>query len=390
MSTPAVHISEIKGYLRCKLAWYWSAPPPRGLGLEPIISRPALHFGRLIHEALQIGYDTGVPFADAYKRIAQEALAEMSPTSEYLSEIQKQVSLGMAMLQGYQSWAAEADKEVRFLALETPWQGVRLGRIPLAGRFDAIVERPDGLWVLDFKTTKFATTDWTAQDLQATAYVYAARQIYERKVRGLIFRFLLKKKPWTFSELLLKDGTPTRRKGLSGLTTLREYSLALAVATMKDLAENDAVFREQARVFSDAPLNVYAKLLLDTKHDQTTWYSQFKEEYTQARRLYHQQLQSLKGPSHFFWEVEEFRTEAQIRMCIKHVLQPAAKRIVSRRRGKWVGPTGLGAAFAVCRTCAFTEPCQLVMAGADYKSTLRSEYQLRDIYRPKKEVNSGT
>jgi len=384
MSTPAVHISEIKAYLRCILAWYWSAPPPRGHGLEPIVARPALGFGRLNHEALQVGYDTGAPFAEVFKDLAQKALVKMPETSEFLTETQEQVSLGVAMLEGYQDWAAVKDANVRFLATETKWRGVRLGRIPLEGRFDAIIERPDGLWVLDFKTTKFTTTEWTQQDLQATGYVYAARQLYGKDVRGIIFRFLLKKKPRTYNELILKDGTPTRRKGLSGLTTLREYSLALAVATLQDLAKNDEVFRGQARVFSDAPLDHYAALLDGAQHDKP-WYSQFKEAYTQGQRLYFHQLQSLRGPSHYFWEVEEFRTDEQIRMCIKHVLHPAAKRIVSRSRGKWIGPTGLGAAFAVCGNCSFKEPCKLAKAGANYRETLRTEYQLRDIYR-KKEV----
>ena len=385
----AVHISEIKKYLRCLLAWYWSAPPPRGHGLEPIVSRPALHFGRLIHEALQIGYDTSTPFAEAFKALAQEALVKMPETSEHLPELQDQVSLGMAMLKGYQDWAVVKDENVRFLATETKWRGVRLGRIPLEGRFDAIIERPDGLWVLDFKTTSFVATDWTQQDLQATAYIYSARQLYGKDVRGIIFRFLLKKKPRTYNELILKDGTPTRRKDLSGLTTLHEYSLALAVATLKDLAENDVVFWAQLGVPEEPSLSHYAALLDGTQHDKP-WHPVFKETYTQARRLYYQQLQSLKGPSHFFWEVEEFRTDKQIKMCIKHVLHPAAKRIVSRSREKWIGPTGLGAAFALCnpRTCAFVEPCRLAMAGADYKDMLRTEYQLRDIYR-KKEVKDG-
>lgn len=394
MRIPAVHISEVKSFLGCTLAWYWGAPPPRGLGLEPIISKPALHFGRIVHEALQIGYDTGKPFAEAYRELAMKEQAGLMQSDLFKQEaaaISGQMALGVAMLKGYQQWAAVKDENYKFLALETAWHGIRLGRrIPAAGRFDAVVERPDGVWILDFKTTSSRENDWTQQDLQATAYVHAARQLYGKQVRGIIFRFLLKKAPWDYNKLILKKGAVTQRSGLPNLTTYEKYLEALAIATVKDLAENDTDFAAQLGLVpvDTQPgwptLEAYAALF-DGTQEEKPWHPEFVEAFVLVRRLYHNQLSDLRGEQNFFWEVEEYRTDKQIRMAMKHVILPAAREMTSTRRGRWIGPTGLGTAFASCRGCKFKEPCKLVMSGADHRTCLREEYQLRDIYREVKE-----
>lgn len=399
-----VHATEIKSYLRCKLAYFWSARKPRGLFLEPAVSRPALHFGRLIHQALQEGYDTGVPFKDAFRTLstqAQEKLLKEAQKSggsggsslfaEDIQAIKEQQTLGETMMEGYQKWAAVADRGIQFLAMETNWSNVRLGRIPLAGRFDAIVKRGDGVWILDFKTTSSMNTDWTGMDLQATTYVYAARQLYGRDVRGMIFRFLLKKEPYTYDKLILKNGTVTRRKGLANLTTHYEYALALAVATIQDLAKNPE-FAVQLHLPGapseglDGPgqwggrptLKEYASLLDGTQFDKP-WYEEFNAAHLNTRRMYHDITQTLKGPSNFFWEVDEYRTTEQLSRAAKYVLHPAAKEMVSRRKGRWVGPTGLGAAFAICRNCSFRVPCKLLMDGADFREILRTDYREREV-----------
>lgn len=390
MSIPAVHISEIKSFLRCRFAWRLSAPPPRGFGLEPVVARPALHFGRLIHEALQIGYDAGRPFAEVYKELAMKERADMAQSSLFAQEaetISEQTAMGIAMMEGYQKWAAEKDKGYKFLALESNWRGLRLGRrTPIAGRFDAVVERPDGVWILDFKTTGKVYTDWTTSDLQATMYIYAARKIYGPQVRGIIFRFLLKKKPWDYNQLILKKGAVTQRQGLAKLTTHEKYLEALAIATVKDLADNDPNFAAQLGLVpvQTQPgwptLATYAELFDGEQFDKP-WHPVFKDAFMLVRRLYHDQIMNLKGEQNFFWEVEEYRTDEQIRRALKYVILPAAKEMVSTRRGRWVGPTGLGSAYITCANCQFKEPCSLVMAGADCRDTLRTEYQLRDIYR---------
>jgi len=62
-----VHISEVKNFLKCRLLWFWTAPPPRGLGLTPRHPEGAQYFGTLVHQALQAHYDTGVLPAEAFR-----------------------------------------------------------------------------------------------------------------------------------------------------------------------------------------------------------------------------------------------------------------------------------------------------------------------------------
>jgi len=335
------------------------------LGLESIRENPALQLGRLIHQALQEGYDTGVPFAECFHALCGEL-----PDDD---KTQKQIALGAAMLRGYQLWSQRTDQEINFIAMETRWE-VKLGSVLLSGIFDSMVKRPDGLWVLDFKTTSFSSTDWIAQDLQATAYVAAARKMYGPEVRGIIFRFLLKKSPKPYQDLILKNGSVTQRANLGRLTTYEEYSLALAVAVLQDIAKDP-----DAGLPSDASLEEYAALLDGTQHGKS-WYPAFTDTYTQARRMYHKQTAELKGESYFFWDALEYRTDKQIELYMKHIIRPAVKEMRSRRKGRWVGPTGLGAAFSVCRNCSFREPCKLVMDGADYRAILREDFVLNERY----------
>lgn len=384
-----VGISEIKSYLRCRLAWFWSAPPPRGLGLEPIVGRSALTFGRLIHATLQEGYDHGISFIDAFKTVYDKEVANLNTEALFAEQVQNledQGTLGLAMMEGYQDWAIIKDQGVRFLALETQFKDVALGygsgRARLRGRLDAVIERDDGIWAVDFKTTKYSNTDWTHQDLQATAYIYAARKLWGPKVRGLIFRFMLKKAPLSYDKLILKGGGLTQRKDLGKITTYEEWAKAMAVATLQSLVKEDFIFAEQVELAPGVPYSDYMALLEEPNYKDQPWYQAFSESHKNVRQLYYQTTQTLKGESRFFWEVEEYRTDKEIQRYIKHVIAPAAKQMTSRRKGRWIGPTGLGAAFAVCSNCAFKTPCRLYFDGADYKTCLREEYQLRDIYRP--------
>jgi len=314
------------------------------------------------------------------------------------------------MLKGYQRWALVRDKGTHFLAMETAWDKVYLrdpqnpsGRgIPLAGRFDALVQRHDGLWVLDFKTTKYQTNDWTMQDLQATTYVYAARQLYGPTVRGLLFRFLLKKAPYTYEQLILKNGSVTRRSNLERLTTYEEYVRALAIATLYDLARQEEFAQQIMNTLSSQnsrdsrdsqnprdsdtlrgetrrnhPTLQDCAALLDLpleKRRSASWHPVFMKAYKFARREYHGEIESLKGQNSFFWEVPEYRTEKEVAQYVKYVLYPAAREMRSLRKNKWIGPTGLGAAYAVCSNCSFREPCRLVMRGADCGMVLREDY----------------
>lgn len=370
----AIHISEVKQFLKCRLAWYFSALPPYGLGLEPVSPRPALQLGRLVHSALQEYYDRGIPPAAHFTAEALELLEkqrhEPAIWPEDLQKLEKDAELGVGMLKGYLRWAKDADKEYTFLATETEWE-VRLvprTRLMLGGRFDAVVERSDGTrWVLDFKTTRTTNVGWTATDLQATAYTFAARKLFGPGVRGVIFRFLRKKLPLEWPKLLLKDGTLTARSDVADVTTYYEYRKAIAVAALRELHPNVPG--------GVSEVDYYNGLVEDPTAVND---SRFKELFLAGQKVYYAQLQQLRTAGKFFWDVEEHRNPRQIDNYMNLVIIPAAREMVSRRKGRWIAPTGLGAAFSVCASCSFKAACKQAMEGADYKRTLRMEFKRRE------------
>lgn len=350
-----VHQSELKTFLKCRLAWFWTGPKPRGLNLEPKRIASPLSFGRLTHQALQLGYDQELPFETVWDSIAPEE-------ADY--------DLGRAMMAGYQTWAEEADKEVTFLSTEMHWEVERM-----AGRFDAVVQRSDGIWVLDFKTTKYQDTSWTRTALQATIYTWAARTLFGKKVRGMLYRFLRKKAPYTYEDLILKTGKVTQRSNLDNLTTYEEYAKALAVAVLREMGERQPEVFEA--IAEKTGIGTYVGLLeieRAERHAQE-WYPEFAKRYKIAQQMYHTELMNLKGKSNFFWEVAEYRTDVQIKRMFDHLINPAMDQILNPK--VWVAPTAVST-FMACDNCPFQDPCRLWSEGADFRTLLASEYQERN------------
>lgn len=345
----SISISEIKRF-KCRLRWYWSSAPPRGLGLIPLRGESEdLSFGRIIHKTLQRGYDADRDFVKAYKEVREEhgTLGKFD---------------GKAIIAHYQKWSEQADKAYRFLATESEWKGIEVPgtKGTLSAVIDAVVERHDGLWIMDFKTTKYRNNPWTTQDLQATAYVYAARKLISPDIRGLIFRFIRKSAPWGADRLILKSGRVTKRSKLPGITTYAEYYNALAIATIRSMdldweGDDESTLLE----YQDDP--------------------DFKEKFLSVRRMHFDQLQSFKDVGNsFVWEVPEHRTEKQIENYLRYFIAPRMNEILNV---KWIGPTGLDIAYAACGRCPFKGPCRLVMDGADYRTILREDYEMSPRYR---------
>ena len=367
----SISISEMKRFT-CRLKWYWASAPPRGLGLAPRWDEgPNLNFGRLVHKVLQEGYDTDRDFVGIYKAmVAKEQQPQTSGLMQGTSEkLDKMLADGVGILETYQAWSDKVDKGMRFLATETRWTDIEVPgtRGRMSAIIDAVVERPDGLWLLDFKTTSFSVNAWADQDLQATAYTYAARQLISKDIRGMIFRFILKKQPWKYQDLLLKNGTVTQRQGLDGLTTYDEYYKALVVMTYRQMHKGEPLTPEEA-----------LESAREERDDPT-----FKEQLLTARRVYYDQLQCFdRGGNNFIWDDLQYRTETQVANYVKYYLSPRMNEILGV---KWIGPTGLDTSFVSCGKCYFKVPCKLRMDGADYKTELNDNFALSDHYRSETE-----
>ena len=368
----SISISEFKRWTTCRLRWSWASAPPRGLGLAPLVSAPALHLGRTVHAALQKGYDDKVPFESAYRKIVEEQVeSEGSIFQDHLDKIRSEQELGALMMQGYQGWSEQQDAGMHFLAMESKWDGIQLPstKATLSGIFDALVELPSGLWVMDFKTTKSTMTSWAEQDLQVTGYTYAAKQMYGAEVQGVILRFLLKRVPDGYDKLILKNGTVTKKKGIVTCTDYEHYYRALAVATLQEL-----VIKRDYPLQGPHSLEAFNEALSAVKDDPV-----FKEAFLETRRSYFKELQLLREkPAIYFWDVIEPRTDVQIQNYMNNYFVPTAEEILNP---SWIGPTGLAQAYSACGGCAFRTPCQLVMSGGDYQSVLDEEFCLSPHYQ---------
>jgi len=379
MSNRSISISEFKRWTTCRLRWSWASAPPRGLGLAPMVSAPELHLGRVVHAALQKGYDDKIPFEDAYRHIVSEQVEqEGSIFQDHLDKIRAEQELGALMLRGYQEWSEQQDAGMHFLATETNWDGIQLPgtEATMSGVFDALVELPSGLWVMDFKTTKSSITNWTEQDLQVTGYTYAAKIMYGPEVQGVIFRFLLKRVPDGYDKLILKNGAVTCKAGIKTCTDYKSYYRALGVAALQELVT------ERGYPFKGPHTLVAYNAALSEVQDEPI----FKEHFNILRRVYFRELQSLRElVNPYFWDAIEPRTDIQIQNYMNNYFVPTAQEILNP---SWVGPTGLAQAYSACAKCAFKVPCKLAMAGADYQSVLDDEYCLSPHYQEELDASS--
>jgi len=356
-----IHITEVKAFLACRLRWFLSALPPLAKGLQRKVQPPALLFGKVVHAALQMHYDGGVPSDVAFLGLwAQEleALIAAGIRRTDLAVLEDLTPVGAGILRGYDLWSAQVDRHCRWLALETEWEAEVADGLWLTGRFDGLLERPDGLWVLDFKTTKSGSTGWAWSDIQGVAYTHAARKLFGPEVRGVIFRFIRKRVPWPWEKLIKKDRTVTTRSDIARLTTLEIFLLALRVSvkaqeypewTLEECFES-----LQRGEWSDVERRMY----IDEKHRRADQIQAFRRE-----------------GSVFFWNQSVKFSEEQVQDYMNRLIIPAMRDMYSG----WIGPTGMGASYAVCSNCQFREVCRAYMLGTgDWRRMLRTEFVPRE------------
>jgi hypothetical protein len=208
---------------------------------QPLIEGQGVHLGldfgyRDSINQFQMAYDSDKAVSSfltwAQKRAAQvERLTGPMWETErgHYAEI---VNRGSSLLQHYGLWVGSRyqslDKGFKLLGTERkfvlPVPGT--SRISYSGRFDGLVqERSTGkIYVLEFKTTARLTyMPGVFRGLQPTAYIWAARQIYNLPVVGMLYRVLWKRIP--DNPKLLQNGGFSRAKGQKMTLEWAEYYL---------------------------------------------------------------------------------------------------------------------------------------------------------------------
>jgi hypothetical protein len=330
----------------------------------------ALTFGLAIHAALQNMYDlTGNPH-EVFETIYRDKggyqwgfLGGEVPQADDVLE------LGHCMIGGYEFYRRRGDRGLRVMATETNWTTVIEG-IDVGGRYDLIVEDEAGmLWVLDFKTTSSTAPEWAADSVQGAVYVSAARRLYGDQVGGIIFRFLRKKQPDTWSHgLILKSGKLTEKESLCDSTTYREYLTAIAVVAAQQIHKCTPEV---------AYTHLYDKQSLAEWKDSEEW-KQFQAYYQLGQSMHAERLEMLEHSDSFYWDVRVPVSAEQAQRNEKLLLVPALRAMIANPK---IIPSGLGSAWALCRRCQFRGPCEALRFDGDdtFRDILRTQYHPREV-----------
>jgi hypothetical protein len=180
-----ITISQIRTFLSCnhkaKLRYEDQLVP-----LEPV---GALHFGSVVHSALELLHLTG-----------DRSRVEASVFGQFPDD-RSRALMALAMIFGYTEHYRESG--VKLIQAEQTFRGPIINpatsrpstKLEFAGKIDAIAEYQGGIWLLERKTARGLRGDylerlWT--DMQITAYVHAARKFLSLDIKGVLYDVMIK------------------------------------------------------------------------------------------------------------------------------------------------------------------------------------------------------
>lgn len=275
-------VTERADFRQCRRKWFLGTVKR----LQPHGGAPHFWFGNLIHYALEHYYLGGMEGdtieereeygREAYEHYLKDSLGDVRDELGFLWESAKDeydamADMGRSMLNGYFLMERETGGFGKVVAVEERYRvpirtasgRVFPGRPELTGRFDLIVEKPDGtLWVIDHKTAGSKhNSGYLDMDDQLTGYAYVYWRATGTFPRGQVYNVLLKKAPGP--PRLLKNNTLSTAKDQNTTYSLylkeikrlgfdrRDYSEMLAYLKDKgwgDFYIQEGVFRNVAQL----------------------------------------------------------------------------------------------------------------------------------------------
>lgn len=198
--------TQIGNWLHCRQGWFYRYTK----GIEPKPA-PYLSIGRLIHAGLE-AYYKNENVREYMENILTPDMAEVD------------IDFAFGIVQHYKEFAEEVDDFQEILATELQFE-VPIdpeGHYKLTGIMDMVVRRPDGLWIVEHKTTaSFSsyTTEVLGFDRQASLYLAAAMEIFNEPAQGVLFNVIRRALPKEPEKL--KNGKLSVRKDID--TTYKVY-----------------------------------------------------------------------------------------------------------------------------------------------------------------------
>lgn len=332
----SIHISDIRTFRSCRRKWEWSSPLKQNL--EPQVPYIPFFTGKALHAALEYYYRDAVPFnetVDKYLASEEANMEELTQLWDSEKEsFEEQVELIRDMIDHYAMWQLQdtrkyADRNLEFIALEQGFE-IPLPGMPadvtLGGRFDGVVRhRETGeYWIWETKTSRsiLELTKSLSNDEQCGVYMYAASQMLDVPIAGVLYNIIRKKAP-----------------------TIPNTLQSGAISKAKNI---------------DTTSFVYRSTILEHFPD---WSEEtIQEEYGDILRTL------LDNDSKYFLRYPVYRSKTELKNLMENVLA-TAKEMVNPDLALYPAPS-----WNSCSFCQFRSPCLAKNAGGDFQVLLDGEY----------------
>lgn len=347
-----IHVSDLSAYKECRRRWGWVSP--LRMNLRPEHTKIYFIVGRAVHYSIGEWYENGtLPHItyDLYMRELRK-FESIAPGDD-----EEQVRIGRGVCENYHSWVTsveEPDEDWKILATEMKFKtplynlkGKKSNRIFLAGRIDGVWEhrRTGDIWLVEFKTTaREPNPKWPQLDDQAAGYCWAAEQIFGRRVKGMMFRFLKKRMPEPPKRI--RNGKALSRAINSSLHTTEKLYLQAIRELAADSLEPNATD-------------------LEIGHAAATLEGDYADILDQL---------AMQGYEHYFAEFMTPRSPAEIKTMGRELWQVGLE--MSRDSTFIYSEPD----WQRCVRCAFREPCLLTNEGRDeaVRLTFKHKFLQRD------------
>jgi len=141
----------------------------------------------------QMGLFAGEPHPDSPSELTEDKLIEFWHASFIVDTYPTRLEADFArkrgeeMMREYYRWWASSIHTV--VAIEKSFS-LEVAGLPFSGRLDRAEETPEGILIIDYKTSHPCTQEEADADLQLSLYAHAARDMFEKPCTALLLLFL--------------------------------------------------------------------------------------------------------------------------------------------------------------------------------------------------------
>ena len=322
-------ISDLYQHDECARDWRWGQ-----IYLSPR-PRHQLWFGNVLHAGLE-AYYRGERSLEAgllgLRTRLNESVKEMRDSDpsflSYIDKFEELAGLLEPILINYSLFDLENPLPGIVFQVEQYFNIPISKQVSLSGKIDLILETPQGLIIVDHKTTSSMPTNLSGLDMdeQLTMYAWACRELFGRPPIGVVYNNILKSIPKEPEVLktTTKDGRQQLSKSMNQSTVHDVY-----LAKLREI---------------DADISDYREILSHLK---------------------------AKGWSSYFRREESTRSKKQIDRFVHRCLIKTQRILDARGNFELFAPNP---STYRCQFCQFLQPCVMHERGEDAQFVLDNSY----------------